>query len=134
MPLASGEPGPVEPAANSVSHFQLPSKPFMNTSSSFDGVGIVGIAGAGGALGTAAGRDPGFGATDGPAAAPGFGAGASAAASGRDANVARASSENETTPVLNIETPVLRGRALESNVDDFAARTNFPVMIAEAAC
>jgi hypothetical protein len=58
-------------------------------------------------LGAAAGRGPGFGATDGPAAgAAAFGAGASAAASGPDANVARASDKHETSPVLNIETPV----------------------------
>jgi hypothetical protein len=117
----------------------------MNSSSSFEGVGIVGIAGAAGALAAAgaapgfpaggpapgfpaAGPAPGFAAAGpapapafaagGPAAAAGFGEGVSAAESGRDANVARASSENETTPVFNIETPVfLRGRALKSNVE-----------------
>src|SRR5215831_18440348 len=73
FPLASGDPGPVVPAANSVSHFQLPSKPFMNASSSLDGVGSVGTAGGGGALGAAA-RGPDFGTIAGPAAAPDFGA------------------------------------------------------------
>jgi hypothetical protein len=35
--VASWDPGPIDPAANFVSHFHLPSKPFMNASSSLEG-------------------------------------------------------------------------------------------------
>src|SRR5215468_3585252 len=55
LAFTSGEPGPNAPAANFVSHFQLPTNGFMNASSSFDGIGFGGAEAAGGAAGAAAG-------------------------------------------------------------------------------
>src|SRR5438876_1969319 len=63
LAVTSGEPGPMAPAANLVSHFQVPRKSFMNDSSSFEGVGIGGgplgaaAAAAGAAAGAAAPED-----------------------------------------------------------------------------
>src|SRR5689334_13830636 len=73
LPVTSGEPGPMAPSANLVSHFQLPSKPFMKLSSSLEGAGIGGAAGAAGAA--APPLAAGVGAADGAAAA-GLAAGA----------------------------------------------------------
>src|SRR6185312_5438429 len=64
--------GPIVPAGQVASHFQVPSKGFMNVSSSFDGVG-----GAGGVAGAAAGAAAAVGAA---AGAAGFAAGAAGAA------------------------------------------------------
>src|SRR5450755_1674102 len=50
LPIISGEPGPIAPAGNFESHFQLPSKFLANAVNSGAGVG-----GAGGAAGAAAG-------------------------------------------------------------------------------
>ena len=80
--ITSGEPGPIAPAANLVSHFQLPSIGFMNASSSADGFGMAGGGGGRGpqrraqpAAGLAAGAAAG-------AAAAGLAAGAAAGAGG----------------------------------------------------
>src|SRR5579872_3232604 len=55
LALNSGEPGPKALAANLVSHFQLPSKPFISASSSGAGAGAGGVAGAAPADGAAVG-------------------------------------------------------------------------------
>src|SRR5215831_6732863 len=97
LAFTSGEPGPNAPAANLVSHFQLPTNGFMNASSSFDGAGFGAAAAAGAAGGAAAGAAAGFaaagaGAGAAAAGAAGFAAGAwaeavpAAAASRTDAN------------------------------------------------
>src|ERR1700710_480281 len=55
LTFCSGEPGPIEPATNVVSHFQLPSQPLYRASISGDGFGIsIGAAAAGAAAFSAA--------------------------------------------------------------------------------
>src|SRR5262249_34171214 len=78
--LTSGEPGPNAPAANLVSHFQLPTSGFMNASSSLEGAGLgAAAAAAGAAAGATAGEPAGF---DGAGAAAGAAAGFAAAGAG----------------------------------------------------
>src|SRR5260370_3759173 len=65
----SGDPGPNALGANLVSHFQLPSNGFMYASSSADGLGIGGAAGAAPSGGGTAAPAGGSGASR-PAFAP----------------------------------------------------------------